>query len=74
MKEKKLTIIVDGTTRLNLVLNKTKKDWNDTFGHNEDLWDFPIKELLDGTIEIDQSQYYWLIGGRCYETGVPVES
>lgn len=31
-------------------------------------WDFPLEELLDGTVEPNKEMIYWLIDGRLYET------
>ena len=44
------------------------------YGASYDLWDFPIEELLDGTVEINEDIWYWLIDGRCYETTEEVEA
>lgn len=62
------TIIIDGK-QLHVVLGKTHKEWwEKTHGVDEPLWDFPIEELIDGSVEINECIYYWLIDGRCYET------
>ena len=63
------TIIVDNKC-LHLILGKTQEEWSQAFG-DDDLWDFPIEELLDGTIEINEGIWYFLINGRCYETDKP---
>lgn len=63
------TIIVDGFN-LNLVMGMKKSDYMEKYGedyNNGNLWDFPIEELLDGTIDINEDICYWLINGRCYE-------
>lgn len=52
-------------------IGHTKSKWNDLFGNDPDLWDFPISELLDGTIEPNPDIIYWLIGERLYETDRP---
>lgn len=69
MKLKK-TIIVD-EQKLNIVFGKTKQEWKrdvESQCDEGDLWDFPIEEMLDGSVEINESIYYWLIDGRLYET------
>lgn len=68
--ETRKTIIVDGY-KLNLVLGLSKTEYMASFGGSYDdgeLWDFPLEELLDGTIDINEEIYYYLINGRCYET------
>ena len=64
------TIIVDGKN-LHLVLGKTEEEWSESYG-GDCIWDFPIEELLDGTIDINEDIWYWLIDGRCYETNESV--
>lgn len=69
MKLKK-TIIVD-EQKLNIVFGKTKQEWKrdvESQCDEGDLWDFPIEEMLDGSVEINENIYYWLIDGRLYET------
>ena len=46
----------------------TLKEWKSKFGKNTGLWDFPVDEILDGTIEPNGEFLYWLIDGRLYET------
>ena len=67
--EKRVTLEVNGT-KLHLVLGKTVKEWDETWGNEEDdcLWDILFEELLDGTIDINENIWYWYIDGRCYET------
>lgn len=75
--EKKVTLEVDGK-KLHLVLGKTDAEYyaeysdgaifGTYYGASYDLWDFPIEELLDGTVEINEDIWYWVIDGRCYET------
>ena len=66
--EKRVTLEVNGTS-FHLVLGKTVKEWDETWGNEEDcLWDILLEELLDGTIDIDENIWYWYIDGRCYET------
>ena len=36
--------------------------------YDENVWDFPFEELVDGTVEINEDIWYWYINGRCYET------
>lgn len=64
----KKIIIVDGK-KLHLVLGKTREEWTEKHGGDEEsLWDILIEELINGTIEINEDYWYWLIDGRCYET------
>lgn len=65
---KTTTVIVDGDKQLHLTFGKTLDEWESIYGWDEDKWDFPIEELLDGTISIDEGIWYWYINGRCYET------
>lgn len=68
--EQRKTIIVDGYN-LNIVFGKTKTEWvekHKNYDTEDELWDFPINELLDGTIEPNEGLWYWLINGRLYET------
>lgn len=46
----------------------TIEEWEVLSSINEDLWDFPIEELKDGTIEPNADILYWVIGDRVYET------
>jgi len=39
---------------------------------NNECWDFPLEELLDGSIEPRDDIVYWLIGDRAYETTIEV--
>ena len=66
--EKRVVLQVNDT-KLHLVLGKTVKEWDETWGNEEDcLWDILFEELLDGTIDINENIWYWYIDGRCYET------
>ena len=67
MAEKTSKIKV-GNKTIHLVLGKTLSEWKNKYGNDGDLWDFPLEELLDGTIEPSENLWYWLIDGRCYET------
>lgn len=53
--------------KLTLEIGHTLDEWQEKYGSNEDNWDFPINELLDGTIEPDEDITYWFINGRLYE-------
>lgn len=66
--EKTVVITVNGYQTLHLVIGHTYADW--IAEYDEDYWDFPIEELLDGTVEINEGIWYWLIKGRCYETDI----
>ena len=81
--EKNRVVIAAPGGNLHLVLGKTEdeylREYSDGaifgtyYGNSYDLWDFPIEELLDGTIKINEDIWYWLIDGRCYETTEEVE-
>ncbi len=60
------TIIVDDKS-LHLVFGKTEEEWTEKYGAYF-CWDIGIEELLDGTLEINEDIWYWIIDGRCYET------
>jgi len=68
------TILVDGKS-LHLILGaagrKTYVEWYNLYG-DDGCWDFPLEELLDGTLEINESIWYYYINGRCYETNKEV--
>lgn len=53
---------------MHLILGKTKEEWEQTCENCDDLWDFPIEELLDGTVDINEDIWYYLINGRLYES------
>lgn len=61
-----LQIIKVNEKELRLLIGKTLEDW-ETLYNVDELWDFKLEELLDGTIEINEDMTYWLIDGRCYE-------
>lgn len=50
--------------KLHIILGGKKSN----YPMDEDLWDFPIEELLDGTIEVREVMWYYYENGRCYET------
>lgn len=55
-----------------IVPDKTLKEYMETYGeayNKGELWDFPIEELKDGSVEPDLDKVYWEIDGRLYETG-----
>jgi hypothetical protein len=58
---------------LHLILNKSVKEWESQYGGDCDLWNMPLEELLDGTLEINDTIWYYYIDGRCYETTEYVE-
>jgi hypothetical protein len=72
MEKKKVIVTVNGV-ELHLILGRTYATWENVYGGNEDLWDFPLEEILDGTVEPNGNIWYWYIGGRLYETDVTVE-
>lgn len=67
MKNKKVTVEVNGK-KLHLELGHTIEEWLQKYGENPNVWDFTLEELLDGTIEINESILYWYANGRCCET------
>ena len=68
----KVVLDVEGK-KLHLVLGKGYSEWLASENVDGDLWDFLMEELLDGSIEINEDIWYWLIGDRCYETYEEVE-
>lgn len=71
--EKRVTLEVDGA-KLHLILGKTAKEWDETWGDdNNDLWGILFEDLLDGSVDIDEYFWYWYVDGRCYETYETVE-
>ena len=66
MNKDRVIAVVDGKS-LHLVLGKSKKEWRKAYGRDVE-WDFLLAELLDGTVEIREDIWYWLIGDRCFET------
>ena len=64
---KQVVIQVNGKS-IHLWLGGTLQAWSKQNDSDADLWDFQLEELLDGTVEIDETIWYWLIDGRCYET------
>jgi hypothetical protein len=64
-------IKVDGKS-LHLILGKSIYEWCELFGGDIDLWNMPLEELLDGTLEVNESIWYYYIDGRCYETNKEV--
>jgi hypothetical protein len=50
--------------KITLEIGHTLEEWSVKYGENQDCWDFPIDELLDGTIEPDEDKIYWVIDGR----------
>lgn len=63
----KKVINIDGK-KLHLVFGKSYSEWVKLFYSNEDLWDFLLIELIDGSVEINEDIWYWFINNRCYET------
>ena len=63
-------LIIKGQT-LNFVIGKTYYDWLDEFGskdEEDELWDFDIKDFIEGAVEPQEGMTYWYIDGRLYET------
>ena len=54
--------------RITLETGHTLEEWSEKYGNDENRWDFPIEELLDGAIEPDEEMVYWVIDNRVYET------
>lgn len=69
METVKTTMVIGGKT-ITVETGHTKQEWAVEFGDygNGDCWDFPIEELIDGTVEPDEDIIYWCIDGRMYET------
>lgn len=66
MNKDRVIAVVDGKS-LHLVLGKTRREWLEAYGKDV-VWDILLEELLDGTMEINEDIWYWLIDGRCFET------
>lgn len=66
-------ILAVDNRNLHLILNKSVKEWESQYGGDYNLWDMPLEELLDGTLEINDTIWYYYIDGRCYETTEYVE-
>lgn len=67
--EQRKVIEVDGK-KLHIVFGKEYKEWYNQYNDYtyDELWSFHIMELLDGTIDINEHIWYWMIWDRCYET------
>ena len=66
MNKDRVIAVVDGKS-LHLVLGKTRREWLEAYAKDV-VWDILLEELLDGTMEINEDIWYWLIDGRCFET------
>lgn len=62
------------TTPIVAEMGHTLKEWKELVNIDNSLWDFPLDELLDGTIESNGDIVYWLIDGRLYETDIQNEN
>lgn len=70
MTERKITIKITDGVEVSVAIGHTIDEWEETFDQCEDLWDFPIEEVVDGTIEPNTDIVYWLIDDRLYETTI----
>lgn len=70
-RAKRVEVTVAGKV-LHLVLGMLYSEWAMVYDDKEDVWDFDLVDLLDGTIEIDEDIWYWYIKGRVYETNEEV--
>ena len=49
----------------------TREEWKDLVGDKgTELWDYELKDLLTGLIEIKEGELYFKIRERYFETGV----
>lgn len=71
MDKSRVTIEVKGR-KLHLVIYESLSHWLRLY-EAEDLWDFLLEEILDGSVEFGEDIWYWYIDGRCYETSEQVE-
>lgn len=71
MTERKITIKTIDGIEVSVAIGHTIEEWEETFNQCEDLWDFPIEEVVDGTIEPNTDMVYWQIDDRLYETLIP---
>lgn len=53
---------------LHIITGKTLPEWEVAFGNDDSLWDVSIDDIDTGAIEPNADYWYWLIGGRLYET------
>lgn len=63
MKASKTIILVRGK-EMHVIIGTN----NHKLSPMEHLWDFPFEEILDGTIDFDDSYWYVYDNGRLYET------
>ena len=67
VSQRNIVIVHVNGKALHLVFGKSREEWERVYA-NPDLWDVPFKELVDGTLEVDEDIWYWYIDGRCFET------
>lgn len=53
---------------LHLIINSTMEELKEKADYDDECWDFPLEEILDGSVEVNEDIWYWLINGRVYET------
>ena len=58
---------------LHLMLGVSVEEVEAQDGNDNDLWNMPLEEFLDGTLEVNDTIWYYYVNGRCYETTICVE-
>lgn len=62
------------TTPIVAEMGHTLKEWEELVNRDDSLWDFPLDEMLDGTVNSNGDIVYWFIDGRLYETDIQNEN
>lgn len=60
----------------NIEKGHTEEEYMELFGYSYnqgELFDVPIEEIFDGSLEKNDDIVYWLIGNRVYETEIPYD-
>lgn len=68
-----IVIVYVNGKALHLVFGKSREEWERVYGADPDIWDVSFKELVDGTLDVDEDIWYWYIDGRCFETDEKVK-
>ena len=53
---------------LHLILGMSVEVWESQYCNDNDIWNMPLEEFLDGTLDVNDTIWYYYINGRCYET------